>query len=286
MVNWRDDKGEPVEAPPNDSKNSDPKAPHPNEESRTNLRCVANINPDEESLDEAQKEAVQAEVERLEQAQCHHTSHCTSDEYHIVKGRQTLFANAAVKTIDGQNYKQWPFVVDLELPRFEESDDNSSWPNVTDAARLAESSKRWVPPHQRQGRSEGSLSKNQKAEAQHAGSKGQWRKPEAAVAGLQSMQTETTTGSRSRNQYKYGNAQQHSGYFSSTSWRLPSRQSETPRPSEEMNRDEAGQSGTTDAPTRPPLVPSCRDGQKEVDRRPEDKGQCDEQGKKMPDEGD
>lgn len=168
MVRWKDEtgdeergeaRGEPRKAPP--------RGPHPNEESRKNLRTVEDINPFEKGLDDAGKRVVEDEVKRLEEAQCHHTSHCASDEHHIVKGRQTLFANAALETIRGQEHKQWPFLVDLELPRDDGgmqlgpaplqpwSIPRSGEPKPGENSSLTNpGAPRYIPPHQRSVRAE------------------------------------------------------------------------------------------------------------------------------------
>lgn len=318
IVNWKDEEAEPVEAPP--------RGPHPSEESRKNLRCVADINPFAKSLDDAGKKVVEDEVKRLEQAQCHHTSHCASDQDHIVKGRQTLFANAAVQPISGQKHKQWPFVVDLELPRFEESDENSSWTNArdqpADQARPVRPPNRYIPPHQRSGRSEGSLDldKNREAAERHPSLNVKWeRGSQLGEAGLQRKQT-TTANLKSTNngdglsaipkwgsgqdarsshssfrswrtaddRHNSGGSQSFAELHSLTSWRSSSNQPEQPRPLNNTYRVEAEASGASRAPTRRlPLVPGRRDGQEtqeqeERARQPEFDGQ----GNKISEEGD
>lgn len=44
------------------------------------------------------------------------TSHCSDDEHPLVRGRHTLFVNAAIEALDGGK-AQLPWVVDIELPR-------------------------------------------------------------------------------------------------------------------------------------------------------------------------
>lgn len=112
-----------------------PEDRHPSEESRKNLRTVDDINPYKLSLDEAGKKVVEARVEQLKRVQCHHSSHCTGDKDHVVKGKQTLFANAAIATLQEQQHKQWPFLVDIELAR-----DNSGQPPGPVASSSAPSS--------------------------------------------------------------------------------------------------------------------------------------------------
>ncbi len=54
-------------------------------------------------------------LDRYSQDRCCTTSHCLGDKHPLRQGEQTLFINAAVSGSEG--LVQWPWLVDIELPR-------------------------------------------------------------------------------------------------------------------------------------------------------------------------
>lgn len=64
--------------------------------------------------------AVRRTRRQLEETRCVPTSHCAGDTSFVKKGEQTLFVNASWSKIDKHDtepYTQWPWLVDIELPR-------------------------------------------------------------------------------------------------------------------------------------------------------------------------
>lgn len=112
VVNWKEtDATEPCQI--------DLNAPgaHPNEASREELQSLDKINA-LRAADEAGKQAIKQEGERLAAARAHHTTHLAADRHPLAKGKQTLLVNTAIETlrIPGEQHEQWPFVVDMDLP--------------------------------------------------------------------------------------------------------------------------------------------------------------------------
>lgn len=85
------------------------------------LLSVQDIRTGAAGADQMQEEQQRLSTVRdLAKTRCVPTSHCAGDEEFIQKGRQTLFINASwslSKNDDEQPWIQWPWLVDIELPK-------------------------------------------------------------------------------------------------------------------------------------------------------------------------
>lgn len=91
------------------------------------LLSVQDIRTGEAAADQMQEEQQRLSTVRdLAKTRCVPTSHCAGDEEFIQKGRQTLFINASWslskeeaenENDEEQPWVQWPWLVDIELPK-------------------------------------------------------------------------------------------------------------------------------------------------------------------------
>ena len=79
------------------------------------IEKLANLKPSRfDTSDDAEQRTQR--VERYKQERCCMTSHCAGDEFPLERGKQTLFVNAAVTGTEDLPV-QWPWLVDVELPK-------------------------------------------------------------------------------------------------------------------------------------------------------------------------
>jgi hypothetical protein len=78
--------------------------------------ALAGLRPSKSDTEES-LEARNGKLEKCNREGCYATSHCTGDPNPIEPGAQTLFVNAAIQGLDENLPFQFPWLVDIELPR-------------------------------------------------------------------------------------------------------------------------------------------------------------------------
>ncbi|ROW00777.1 hypothetical protein VMCG_06526 [Cytospora schulzeri] len=84
------------------------------------LLSLKNINPMVYATNSSGKENGDRRRKELAKTRCVPTSHCAGDIFFVRKGKQTLFVNAAWSKVtkhDKGQYTQWPWLVDIEIPK-------------------------------------------------------------------------------------------------------------------------------------------------------------------------
>ncbi|ROV93797.1 hypothetical protein VSDG_06959 [Cytospora chrysosperma] len=86
----------------------------------TELMSLKDMQPVMCGTDTWSKEIGDRRKRELAKARCVPTSHCTSDRFFVRKDKHTLFVNASWSKVirnDQGQYTQWPWLVDIEIPK-------------------------------------------------------------------------------------------------------------------------------------------------------------------------